>query len=170
MAYKDSALYDLFVAELKDIYWAEKHIVKNLPKMVKAATSTDLKNALEQHRAETEQQVERLEEVFELIDARAIGKRCEGMDGLVEEAKTIIEQTEEGTLTRDVGIIFAAQKIEHYEIATYGTLKTIAAVLDLDNEVVDLLAESLEEEKNADSKLTEISEAHINEDAGEESN
>ena len=135
--YQDSALFDLFVTELKDVYWAEKYIVKNLPKMAKAATSEDLKELLNAHLDETQNQVERLEEIFQLIDKRALGKRCDGMDGLIEESRTIIDKTEDGTLTRDVGLIASAQKIEHYEIATYGTLKTIAAVLDLDDQIID---------------------------------
>lgn len=165
---KDSALFELFVAELRDIYWAEKHLVKHLPKMAKAATSDDLRMAFMEHLEKTEGQVERLEEIFQLIDKRAIGKRCEGIDGIVDEGKEKIEDTEEGTLTRDAGLISVAQKIEHYEIATYGTLKTLATVLELDDEVIDLLRESLEEEKTADMRLTEIAEGHVNEDAREE--
>jgi ferritin-like metal-binding protein YciE len=99
-----------------------------------------------------------------------VGKRCDGMDGLIEESRTIIDKTEDGTLTRDVGLIASAQKIEHYEIATYGTLKTIAAVLDLDDQIIDLLTETLEEEKEVDQKLTQLAESHINEDAREEEN
>ncbi len=168
--YQDSALFDFFTTELKDVYWAEKYIVKNLPKMAKAATSDDLKELLNEHLDDTQNQVERLEEIFQLIDKRAVGKRCEGMDGLIEESRTIIDKTEGGTLTRDVGLIAAAQKIEHYEIATYGTLKTIAAVLELDDQIIDLLNETLEEEKSADQKLTQLAESHINEDAREEEN
>lgn len=168
--YHDSALFDLFVTELKDVYWAEKYIVKNLPKMAEAATSEDLKELLNAHLDETQNQVERLEEIFQLIDKRAVGKRCDGMDGLIEESRTIIDKTEDGTLTRDVGLIASAQKIEHYEIATYGTLKTIAAVLDLDDQIIDLLTETLEEEKEVDQKLTQLAESHINEDAREEEN
>ncbi len=168
MEMKDSALFELFVSELKDIYWAEKHLVKNLPKMAKAATSEDLRMAFMKHLEKTEQQVERLEEIFQIIDKRAVGKRCEGIDGIVDEGKEKMEDTEEGSLTRDAGLISTAQKIEHYEIATYGTLKTLAAVLQLDDEIIDLLTESLEEEKSADMKLTEIAEGHVNEDASEE--
>jgi|LauGreDrversion4_2_1035121.scaffolds.fasta_scaffold05474_5 ferritin-like metal-binding protein YciE len=168
MEMKDSALFELFVSELRDIYWAEKHLVKNLPKMAKAATSEDLRMAFMKHLEKTEQQVERLEEIFQIIDKRAVGKRCEGIDGIVDEGKEKMEDTEEGSLTRDAGLISTAQKIEHYEIATYGTLKTLAAVLQLDDEIIDLLTESLEEEKSADMKLTEIAEGHVNEDASEE--
>ena len=168
--YQDSALFELFVTELKDVYWAEKYILKNLPKMTKAATSDDLRVVLNEHLDDTQNQVERLEEIFQIIDKRAVGKRCEGMDGLIEESRTIMDKTEEGTLTRDVGIIVSTQKIEHYEIATYGTLKTIAAVLELDDQVIDLLAETLEEEKAADQKLTQLAESHINEDARQEEN
>ena len=168
MEMKDSALFELFVSELRDIYWAEKHLVKNLPKMAKAATSDDLRMAFMKHLEKTEQQVERLEEIFQMIDKRAVGKRCGGIDGIVDEGKEKMEDTEEGSLTRDAGLISTAQKIEHYEIATYGTLKTLAAVLQLDDEIIDLLTESLEEEKSADMKLTEIAEGHVNEDASEE--
>jgi len=168
MEMKDSALFELFVSELRDIYWAEKHLVKNLPKMAKAATSDDLRMAFMKHLEKTEQQVERLEEIFQMIDKRAVGKRCGGIDGIVDEGKEKMEDTEEGSLTRDAGLISTAQKIEHYEIATYGTLKTLAAVLQLDDEIIDLLTESLEEEKSADMKLTEIAEGHVNENASEE--
>lgn len=169
LVYKDSALFELFVAELKDIYWAEKHIVKNLPKMAKEASSEELKMALQEHLSQTENQVERLEEVFQLLGLRAVGKRCEGMDGLVEEAKEMMDKTEKETHTRDAALIASAQKIEHYEIATYGTLKTLAGVLELDDQVIDLLNETLEEEKSADIQLTDIAESHVNEDAkGEE--
>ncbi len=168
MDFKNSPLFELFITELRDIYWAEKHLVKNLPKMAKAATSDDLRMAMEEHLSQTENQVERLEEIFQLLDKRAVGKRCEGMDGLVEESKEKMEDTEDGSLTRDAGLIGSAQKIEHYEIAAYGTLKTLAEVLDLDGEVISLLNETLEEEKETDSRLTEIAESHVNEEAKEE--
>lgn len=168
MEFKDSALFEFFHNELRDIYWAEKHLVKNLPKMAKAATSDDLRMAVEEHLSQTENQVDRLEQIFQMLDKRAVGKRCQAMDGLVEEGKDKIEDTEKGTLTRDAGLISAAQKIEHYEIASYGTLKTLASVLELDDEVIDLLDQTLEEEKAADAKLTEIAVSHINEAAKEE--
>jgi len=107
---------------LKDIYWAEKHLTKAIPKMIKAATNESLISALEDHLEVTEEHVSRLEEVFELFGKKAQAKKCEAMEGLTKEAESIIEETEEGTSTRDVGIIMAAQKVEHYEIATYGGL------------------------------------------------
>ena len=107
---------------LKDIYWAEKHLTKAIPKLIKAATNETLISALEEHLEVTEEHVSRLEEVFELFGKKAQAKKCEAMEGLTKEAESIIEETEEGTSTRDVGIIMAAQKVEHYEIATYGGL------------------------------------------------
>ena len=165
---EEGALKELFIDELKDIYWAEKHLVKNMPKMAKAATSEELRTAFETHLQETEGQVNRLEQAFELLEKKAIGKKCEAMDGLVEEGKSIIEDTEDGTLTRDVGLISAAQKIEHYEIASYGTLRTLANVLGL-TEVADLLNQTLEEEKKTDDLLTQIAEGFVNESAKNES-
>ena len=166
--FKHSALFELFLTELKDIYWAEKHILKNLSKMIKSAHAEALKMALQDHLERTEEQVGRLEEVFQLIDVRAVGKRCEGIDGLVEEAKEIMDETENDTFTRDAAIISSTQKIEHYEIAAYGTMKTLAGVLELDDQVIDLLQETLDEEKEADQKLTQLAEARINVEARDE--
>src|SRR5688572_12073426 len=117
-----SALLNLFVDEIKDIYWAEKHLVKALPKMKKAATSVELQEAFESHLEQTQQHVSRLEEVFSLLGEKPQAKKCDAMEGLIQEGESIIEDTEEGTATRDVGLIIAAQKVEHYEIATYGGL------------------------------------------------
>ena len=164
---QESALNELFIDELKDIYWAEKHLTKALPKMAKAATSEELRTAIEDHLAETENHVTRLEDVFESIGEKAVAKKCEAMEGLIKEGETIVTDTEKGSLTRDVGIISAAQKIEHYEIASYGTLKTLAAVLG-HNEAAEILDATLQEEKNADSKLTGIAEAGINQSASRE--
>jgi ferritin-like metal-binding protein YciE len=152
---------------LKDIYWAEKHLVKNLPKMVKAATSQQLKQAIQMHLEETEQQVTRLEEVFESLDEKVSAKKCEAMSGLVEEANDGVLDTDDGSMVRDVAIIASAQKIEHYEIATYGTLRTLAQVMG-HTEAERLLSQTLEEEKSADSKLTEIAEGFVNESASDE--
>ncbi|MES2732941.1 MAG: ferritin-like domain-containing protein [Bacteroidota bacterium] len=163
----ESALKELFLNELKDIYWAEKHLVKNLPKMAKAATSTQLQKAFEDHLAETQNQVSRLESVFESIGEKASVKKCEAMDGLVEEAHEVIEDTEDGTLTRDVALICSGQKVEHYEIASYGTLRTLAGVLGF-AQAASLLEETLQEEKNADSLLTQIAEGFVNEAAKKE--
>ena len=118
---EDSEFHDFFVDELKDIYWAEKHLVKALPKMKKAATSPELAAAFEKHTQETQMHIETLEQVFELLGEKAVAKKCDAMAGLLEEANGIIEDTDKGTMVRDAGLILAAQKVEHYEIATYGT-------------------------------------------------
>ncbi|GAA4337993.1 ferritin-like domain-containing protein [Mucilaginibacter gynuensis] len=160
----DSALNELFIDELKDIYWAEKHLAKALPKMAKGATSDELRKAIETHLAETENHAVRLEQVFEVIGEKAATKKCDAMDGLLKEGAGILEDTEEGTITRDAGIISAAQKIEHYEIASYGTLKTLAATLGY-NEAAELLDATLQEEKKTDDLLTKIAESGINKSA-----
>jgi len=163
----EPALLELFIDEIKDIYWAEKHLVKTLPKMSKAATSGELAAAIKDHLEVTKTQVARLEQVFELLGKKPVGKKCEAMEGLAEEGKGVIEDTEAGSATRDVGIIIASQKVEHYEIAAYGCLTQIAKVLGL-NEVADILAETLAEEKEADELLTTIAENDINYEAAEE--
>lgn len=163
----DSMLRDLFLDELKDIYWAEKHLVKALPKMRRAATSEALATAFEDHLAVTQEQVARLEQVFELLGEKPRGKKCEAMEGLVKEAESVIEDTEEGSSTRDVGLIIGAQKIEHYEIASYGGLAQVAKTLGL-NDIGNLLGETLEEEKETDQLLTNLAENNINESATQE--
>jgi len=160
---QSSQLMKLFVDELKDIYWAEKALTKAIPKMIKNATSTELSDGLKSHLEETNMQIERLVEVFELIDKKAVAKKCEAMDGLIREAGEIMESCEKGSM-RDAGIISAAQKIEHYEIATYGTLRQFAETLGLD-EVEKLLAATLQEEKDADEKLSEVATSAINVEA-----
>jgi ferritin-like metal-binding protein YciE len=164
---ENSELLEFFVDELKDIYWAEKHLVKSLPKMAKAATSEDLRGALEDHLAVTEEHVSRLEEVFSIVDKKPQAKKCDAMAGLVEEANGIVEETEDGSMTRDVGLIFAAQKVEHYEMATYGCLRTIARVLGYED-AATLLQTTLDEEGDADKTLTAIAESYINEEASKE--
>jgi ferritin-like metal-binding protein YciE len=164
---QESALNELFLDELKDIYWAEKHLAKALPKMAKAATSDELRTAIENHLAETENHITRLEQAFESIDEKAVAVKCEAMAGLLKEGDEIVEETEKGSLTRDAGIISAAQKIEHYEIASYGTLKTLAGVLGY-SEAAELLDATLQEEKNADNLLTQIAEGSINTSAKSE--
>lgn len=154
-------LQEYLIEELRDIYWAEKHLVKALPKMQKAATSEELASAFEDHLAVTEEQVARLEQVFELLGEKPRGKKCEAMEGLVSEAESIIEDTEEGSATRDVALIIAAQKVEHYEIAAYGGLATLARTLG-NEEVANLLGETLEEEKETDELLTQLAENNIN--------
>ncbi len=159
-------LTDLFEDELKDIYWAEKALLKAMPKMMKKATSYELIAALENHATQTEAQVERLERVFESVGIKAVAKKCEAMEGLIKEAEELMEDTEEG-MTRDAAIISAAQKIEHYEIASYGTLRSFAQTLD-HMDAVDLLEETLDEEKETDALLTEIAESSINMEAMED--
>lgn len=160
-------LLKLFTNSLKDIYWAEKQLVKSLKKMAKAATADDLRSAFEEHMTQTEGQVERLEKVFEVMEKKAAGKKCHAMEGLIAEAEELIEETEDGSETRDVALISAAQKVEHYEIASYGTLRSLAQVLGL-KEAVNLLQETLDEEKETDKILTEIAENFVNEAALQE--
>ena len=159
-----SDLRETFIEELKDLYDAEKQILKALPKMAKAAEHEELKEAFETHLEETQGQVERLEKVFQLFDETAKGKKCKAMEGLVEEGKDLIDE-EEG----DAALICAAQKIEHYEIASYGSLISWARLLGED-EAADLLEETLGEEEQADEKLTDVAESTINaeESEGEE--
>lgn len=161
---KDSEFHKFFVDELKDIYWAEKHLVKALPKMQKAATSPDLAAAFEKHTEETQMHIDRLEQVFELLEEKAVAKKCDAMEGLLEEAKGIMEDTDAGTMIRDAGLILAAQKAEHYEIATYGTLRTFALNMG-HSEVADLLQQTLDNEKETDVALTVAAECCINEAA-----
>ena len=157
----DSMLKDFFTDELKDIYWAEKHLTKALPKMAKACTSEELRSAITEHLEVTKTHVSRLEQVFELLGQKAQAKKCDAMEGIVKEGEGIVEDTEAGTSTRDVGIILASQKIEHYEIATYGGLAQLAATLGL-TDAADILNETLAEEKEADQMLTDIAENDIN--------
>lgn len=161
MKSEETMLKELFVDELKDIYWAEKHLLKALPKMRKAATSEELATAFEEHLAQTENQVARIEEVFELLEMPARAKKCEAMDGLVKEAQNIMEELPKGSAVRDAGLIIAAQKVEHYEIAAYGSLVQLAKTMG-ENEIADILYETLEEEKETDEKLTVIAENGIN--------
>jgi len=163
---ENSGLQELFENELKDIYWAEKALVKAIPKMIKKATEEQLITALEEHLSVTEEQVTRVEKVFKAIGVKAEAKKCEAMAGLIKEAEEIMSDTEEGVV-RDAGIISAAQKVEHYEIASYGTLCAFAKTLGHD-EALQLLEETLNEEKEADSTLTEIAETSINVEAMEE--
>ena len=163
----NSMLQELFVEELRDIYWAEKHLVKALPKMEKASSSEELANAFAEHLAVTQEQVSRLEQVFELLGEKPRGKKCEAMEGLVKEAESVIEDTEEGTSTRDVALIIAAQKVEHYEIATYGGLATLAKTMG-NTQVKELLGQTLEEEKETDELLTQLAENNINAAASQE--
>ena len=163
----EPALMELFIDGIKDIYWAENHLVKNLPKMQRSATSPELVKAIENHLVETEGHVERLLKIFDLLGEKPQAKKCDAMEGLTKEGEGIIESTEAGTATRDVGIILASQKVEHYEIATYGGLAQLATTLGL-ADVAAILAETLAEEKNADQLLTQVAEKNINFKAAEE--
>ena len=163
---KSSQLMKLFEDELMDIYWAEKAITKAIPKMVKNATSPALKEALESHLEQTHEQIGRVEMVFEIIGKKATAKKCAAMEGLIEEGGEIMEACEEGAM-RDAGIISAGQKIEHYEIASYGTLCQFADTLGF-SDAADLLEQTLNEEKDADEKLTEVAVSAVNVDASME--
>lgn len=157
----NSQLEKYFTDALKDIYWAEKHLLKALPKLQKAATTEELQSAVETHIEQTEEQVARLEQVFSLMGKKAQAKKCDAMEGLVKEGETAVKETEDGSMTRDVAIIIACQKVEHYEIASYGGLVQLATTMGND-EVADLLNQTLEEEKETDANLTAIAENNIN--------
>jgi ferritin-like metal-binding protein YciE len=161
-AKKDAAkeLQDLFEDSLKDIYWAEKALTKALPKMAKNATDAGLKKAITDHLVQTQEQVVRLEAVFASIGKKAQGKKCDAMEGLLKEGTGIMEETRPGSV-RDAGIIGAAQKVEHYEIATYGTLAAFAKVLG-HKEALKHLLKTLEEEKKSDERLTGIADTALN--------
>jgi ferritin-like metal-binding protein YciE len=159
-------LRDLFEETLRDIYYAEKAILKALPKMAKKASSEDLSAAFEEHRQQTEGHVERLEQIFKMLDKAARGKKCEAIEGLTKEADEIIKEAETDTV-RDAGMLAAAQAVEHYEISRYGTLKAWAEKLGM-NDAAQLLDETLQEEKETDEKLTELAESEINIDADKE--
>ncbi|MDV3308700.1 MAG: ferritin-like domain-containing protein [Cyclobacteriaceae bacterium] len=162
----NSKLQKLFTDELKDIYWAEKALVKAIPKMIKKATSEELIQALESHLAETEEHVSRVEEVFAELGMEPRTKKCEAMEGLIAEAESVMKDADDGVML-DAAIIASAQKVEHYEIASYGTLRTFAQTLGL-KEAVQLLEQTLTEEKAADEKLTEVAESSINMQAANE--
>jgi ferritin-like metal-binding protein YciE len=162
-----SLLGGFFENEIKDIYWAEKHLVKTLPKMKKAASSPELQKAFSDHLEETKGHVERLEQVFELLEMKPQAKKCDAMEGITKEGDSIIEETETGTATRDVGLILAGQKVEHYEISTYGGLAQLARNLGK-VDVARLLEDTLKEEKKADELLTTLAEESVNYSASQE--
>ena len=164
---KGSMLEEFFVDQLKDIYWAEKNLLKALPKMQKASNTSELQAEFEDHRKVTEEQVVRLEQAFEMLGKKAQAKKCDAMEGLIKESEGIIEETEKGTMTRDVALIVAAQKVEHYEIASYGGLVQLAKTMGKDD-VAELLQMTLDEEKETDLLLTDIAENNINWEAEEE--
>src|SRR5687768_4530389 len=162
---EDTPLFELLVDELKDLYNAENQIIKALPKMAKAASAPELRRAFERHLEETRRHVERLDQIGEALDVKMTGKKCKGMEGLIEEGKEILsEDLEEDAL--DAGLIGAAQKVEHYEIAGYGTARAHATMLGL-NKIAKLLQQTLDEEGMTDKKLTQLAESIINVEAVE---
>ncbi len=163
----DSKLQEFFVEQLQDIYWAEKKLVKTLPKLEDAATSQQLKNAFRNHLEQTKEHVMRLENVFNMIGEEADATKCPAMAGIVDEGEDIIDDTDAGTAQRDVGLIFAAQKAEHYEIATYGGLAQLAKTLGY-NDASNVLGQTLSEEKETDALLTQIAESNVNYQASRE--
>ncbi len=163
MASKMQTLEDLYMDMLKDLYSAEKQLVKALPKMAKAAQSSDLQKAFEEHLKQTERQVERIERIFSDLEGSPRGKKCVGMEGLIEEGNEIMKEDATPEVM-DAGLIAAAQKVEHYEIAGYGTARTWAQHLGY-NDAARLLQETLEEESAANEKLTRIAESHVNMEA-----
>ena len=166
MAKEPKQLDELFHDTLKDIYYAEKKILSALPKMAKAAQNDDLTAAFEKHQAETEDQISRLEQVFELIDQKPQGKKCAAIEGILEEGQEIIKEYKSSPAL-DAGLVSAAQAVEHYEIARYGTLRTWAEELGLDN-AAKLLQETLDEEEATDQALTQIAESVVNQEAQSE--
>ena len=163
MPAKQKTLEDLFLTTLKDVYYAEKQILRALPKMAKATESDELRQAFEQHRTETDGQIQRLEQVFEQIGKRASGKTCEAIQGIIAEGQEIMEDYAESDAL-DAGILASAQAIEHYEISRYGTLKSWAQQLGM-TEAVTLIEETLAEEKKTDQLLTQIAESSANQKA-----
>lgn len=161
----NSSIRELYIHELKDLYNAETQLTKALPKMAKAASNAELRQAFEEHLRQTSEHVSRLEQIFEMVEEKASGKKCLGMEGLVKEGADTMKEDFEGSVM-DAAIIGAAQKIEHYEISGYGTVRELAELLGED-EHVSLLEETLEEEKQTDEKLTQLAET-INSQAQEE--
>jgi len=154
-------LEKFFLDQLQDIYYAEHKITQALPKMIESATTDELAEAFDDHLHQTQRHIKRLEKVFETIGQKAEGKKCEAIEGIVREAEQIIEETEQGSLTRDAALIIAAQKVEHYEIASYGGLVQLAITMQL-HDAADLLDKTLMEEEDTDALLTEIAENDIN--------
>lgn len=164
---KNAPLHKFFVDALKDIYYAEEAIVSALEKMQEAATTEELKDAFEDHQLQTKKHISRLEKVFKSIDEKPEKKKCEAIEGIIKEGQEVIKSTEEGTMTRDAALIIAAQKVEHYEIATYGGLVQLALTMGHDK-AADLLDRTLQEEEDTDYNLTEIAETYINFEAEQE--
>ena len=163
MAKEPKQLDELFHDTLKDIYYAEKKILSALPKMAKAAQNEDLRAAFEKHKTETEGQIDRLEQVFQLIEQKPQGKKCAAIEGILEEGQEIIKEYK-GSPALDAGLVSAAQAVEHYEIARYGTLRTWAEELGL-NQAMKLLQQTLDQEEATDRALTEIAESVVNQEA-----
>ena len=159
-----SSFQELYVKELQDIYDAENQLVKALPKMAEGASSEELRNAFEEHLEQTKEHVQRLEQIFEKLGEKAKGEKCKGMEGLVKEGSEVLQEDMDDSV-KDAAIIGAAQRVEHYEIAAYGTARTFASLLGED-EAVELLEQTLEEEKETDEKLTQLAE-NINVEATE---
>lgn len=166
-AMDNSQFHKFFLDSLKDLYWAENNLLKALAQMKKASTSKELAKGFEDHHAQTQTHIERLKQVFELLGKKASGIKCEAMAGIIEEGKEIIEETKTDSMTRDAALILAAQKAEHYEIASYGTLRVFANHMG-HTKVSDILTQTLEEEKACDVSLTKLAESFINEEASEE--
>ncbi|MDQ1096265.1 MULTISPECIES: ferritin-like domain-containing protein [Chryseobacterium] len=164
---KSSPLHKFFLSALKDIYFAEHAIIEALEKMQQAATTEELKEAFEDHQLQTQKHVSRLEKIFRLLEETPEKKECEAIKGIIKEGEEIIKSTEEGSMTRDAALIIAAQKVEHYEIATYGGLAQLAITMGHDK-VADLLEKTLQEEEDTDYNLTDIAETFINFDAEQE--
>lgn len=162
-----SYLQKFFVDMLKDIYYAEKELLKGLAEMKQASSTEELEDAFEVHSKQTERHIQRLEKVFQLIGKTAEGKKCEAIEGLLREARSIISETKEGTLTRDAALIIASQKIEHYEIASYGGMVQLAVTMGM-TRAADLLDKTLREEEDTDRHLTYIAETYINIEAEQE--
>jgi ferritin-like metal-binding protein YciE len=156
----DKNLESLFYDGLKDIYYAERKILKALPKMARGASGDDVRKAFEKHKEETEGQVERLQQVFEIFGKRAQGKTCPAVDGILEEGEEVLDEYK-GTPALDAGLVAAAQAVEHYEIARYGTLKRWAQMLNLP-QAVDLLEETLQQESATDEALSKLADADVN--------
>jgi ferritin-like metal-binding protein YciE len=160
---KLDSLYDLYVEELKDLYNAEHQILKALPKMINAASASELAAALEEHLDVTKEQVQRLEKIFKMLKTNPKGKKCKAMEGLIEEGKEVMEEDADPSVM-DAALIAAAQRVEHYEMAGYGCVRTYASLLGF-SEAADLLQQTLDEEGDADKKLTELAETVINVEA-----
>ena len=166
---QESLLEKFFIDQLKDIYYAEQQLLKAIPKMAQASTTEELEDAFNNHLRQTERHVKRLEKVFQIIGKKAEGKKCEAIEGITREADSIIKETKQDTMTRDAALIIAAQKVEHYEIATYGGLVQLALTMGL-NRAADILDKTLMEEEDTDRLLTYIAESYINIEAEDEGN